>query len=207
MNEKIMDFLADQFRRPTGFLGKFISKKMQERNNDVYKWMISLMNFDKAKNVLEVGYGTGKVLAELAETYKGINFYGIDFSEVMYKIAFINNIHFIENSRIVLEYGDLLEYKSRAAYDVIYCINVIYFWNDLKSYLLKLHSLLNSGGTIYIYMTDEKFVKQIFGKSTVFNKYSIDYVMQIIDETGFSNKEFETGNIGNRIGYSISAVK
>ena len=102
MKNRISSIIAGQFKRPTGLLGKFISKKMQKGNNDVYKWMISLMEFGSAKNALEIGYGTGKVLTELMNTHKGINFYGIDFSKVMYEKALTNNSNFIEEARIFL---------------------------------------------------------------------------------------------------------
>jgi len=207
MTNSLNNLLAKQFKRPTGLFGKYVSKKMQEGNNDVYEWMIPLMEFGKAKNVLEIGYGTGKVLMNLATRHPEITFYGIDFSKVMYEKAAKNNSNFIDNGRMFLEYGELLNYKSPVKFDVIYCINVIYFWDDLKVYLLKLNSHLNSGGIVYIYMTDAEFINYKFGKSSVFNKYSIDEVIQIIGKSGFSNNNFVNGKIGNRKGYSIKAIK
>jgi len=46
-----------------------------------------------------------------------------------------------------------------------------------------------------------------FAKSSVFNKYSVDEVMQRIDESGFSCKSYASGEIGKRKGYSIKAIK
>jgi len=207
MKARLNNIIARQFRKPTGIFGKFISKKMQKGNSVVYDWMISLMEFEKAKNVLEIGYGTGKVLFDLATTHKEINFFGIDFSKVMYEKAIKNNDIFIKDTRMFLEYGELLSYQSPTKIDVIYCINVIYFWDDLKAYLLKIRDLLNSGGVVYIYMTDPNFLKSIFGQTSVFNKYSVEEVIRKINECGFSNNTFVTGKIGHRVGYSIKAIK
>jgi len=201
-------FWAKQFRQPTGLLGRYVANKMQKRNAVTYEWMFSQMNFDKAKNVLEIGYGTGKLLNAVASQYPNLHLYGVDFSEVMYRKAKKYNDNFIKTKRMQLDYGDFLTYSPTVKFDVIYFTNVIYFWADIGDYFDKLNSLLNPDGQLYIYMADAECLNNLpMGRTEIFNKYSLDYVKKMLKDHQFNNINHQTKEINDRKTYCISALK
>jgi ubiquinone/menaquinone biosynthesis C-methylase UbiE len=49
--------------------------------------LLQLINFEKEESVLEIGFGTGATLINIASKYKHIKLYGIEQSEVMFRKA------------------------------------------------------------------------------------------------------------------------
>lgn len=208
MKQTWYTFLAKQFRKPTGLLGYLVANMMQKRNTVTYEWMSSQINFEQTKNILEIGYGTGKLLNLIAMQHSDVRLYGIDFSKIMYQKAKKLNQTFIESNRMTLEYGDVINYASTITFDVIYFTNVIYFWNDLTIYFDKLQSLLNPNGRLYIYMADADYLNAMpMTNTSVFNRYSLDFVKETLKKHQFSHIHHQTKEISNKKTYCISAIK
>jgi hypothetical protein len=77
-------------------------------------------------------------------------------------------------------------------------LNVIYFWNDLQQPFKRVLSLLKTGGAFYIYMGHKDAFKK--APDTVFNKYTIEQVVEALKSAGFENVEHYTEK-----GYYIKA--
>ena len=196
MKRTFNNLLANQLKKPSGLLGRIVSKKMQEQNQPIYNWMLSIMDFVNAKNVMEIGYGTGMVLNEVAAKYPEVELYGIDFSKVMYNKALLNCSRFIKDGRMKLNFGDMLQYQPKTSFDVVYGINVIYFWKDLEMYFQKLHGMLNDNGILYLYMADAETLKKLFvGNTDVFNLHQVDQVLETLNRCGFSDRKVATDNL------------
>lgn len=208
MNKLFLNLFAKQLRKPNGLFGKFVAKKMQDGNKIVYEWVLPQIDFNKAESVIEIGYGTGLVINKIANDYNNINCFGIDFSKVMYDKAIKLNSGFINSGKMKLEYGDFLNYNSPVNVDIIFCINVIYFWNELNPYLNKIHSLLKPGGSAYIYMADpETLLKLKVGYTDTFNKHNLPDVISKLNESKFSHVEHKTESLHGMVGHCIKATK
>jgi arsenite methyltransferase len=191
---------ARQLRRPTGLFGMYASKKLEKKNYFTYEYTLPLIITKENDKILEIGYGTGIVLNILAKRNNTLKLYGIDFSKVMYRAAKRKNKEYIINNQMFISYGDILYYNIESNFDVIYGINVTYFWDDLSKYLLKIHSLLNKEGKFYINMASiERLEKLELTNSPIFNKYSLQYVSKALEETGYKNIHYEINksNIGD----------
>jgi chemotaxis methyl-accepting protein methylase len=106
----------------------------------------------------------------------------------MYKRASKYNKPFIDKGKVQLQYGDFLKTPViDNNYDKIFCLNVIYFWNELKSPFEKVLSLLKKGGVFHIYMADKNALKR--APDSVFNKYSIEQVTEALKSVGFDSAE------------------
>jgi ubiquinone/menaquinone biosynthesis C-methylase UbiE len=117
---------------------------MVKNNRKAYEMLISDMSLQKNEKILEIGYGPGTGIRTIAESCPDCTIHGIDFSELMYKMACKYNRNLIEQGRVQLQYGDFLEVPlTQAGFDKIFCLNVIYFWNKLKDPFDKVFSLLN----------------------------------------------------------------
>jgi ubiquinone/menaquinone biosynthesis C-methylase UbiE len=145
--------LAKQLRKPSGFFGKLVAKMMEFKNRGYYKEIISKLSPRKGEHILEIGYGPGLGIYSIANSVPGCLISGIDFSELMYHKATKRNKKFIDNGTVRLYYGDVLTMQpGREKFDKIFCLNVIYFWNDLHLAFNRIYNMLGTKGEFLIYM-------------------------------------------------------
>jgi SAM-dependent methyltransferase len=194
--------LGKQLRQPSGYLGKLVAKMMDKRNKNFYSEIIDLLKLKDGDKVFEIGYGSGMGLNMLATAGKDINIYGIDFSELMVAEASKRNKSFIDNHKVNIQFGDLLTADfAQQKFDKIFCVNVIYFWEDLIPVFQKILSMLNTDGIFCIFMTHEEDFKNL-KFATDFCKYSIETVEAELKIAGFTNVDYSFKN-----GYFITAIK
>ena len=104
---------------------------------------------------------------------------------------------------MLLQYGDFL--KIGAAddeYGKVFCLNVVYFWDELSKPFKKVYELLKTTGSFYIYMADKTTLNRKKAPDSVFNKYSIEQVVAALNSAGFKNVEHYAEK-----GYYITARK
>ncbi|MGZ3846846.1 MAG: class I SAM-dependent methyltransferase [Flavisolibacter sp.] len=193
----LREFIASQFRKPSGPFGIFTSNLMIKGNRKNYETMIDDLNPQPQEKLLEIGYGPGLGIRMIAETCSGCTIDGIDFSQLMYKRAGKYNRRYIDEGRVLLSYGDFLQAPlTDNSYDKIFCLNVIYFWDELNTPFKRVHSLLKQNGSFHIYMADKKFLEEKKAPDSVFNKYSVEETMDMLTAVGF-NKVHRFKNNGH----------
>lgn len=196
--------IALQFKKPTGFLGRIISLLMVKGNRHAYLALIEKLAIKPSDKILEIGYGPGIGIYEIASNYTAIDLYGIDFSELMYKRACKRNKAYIDSNRVKLFYGDFINYElNTSEFNTVFCINVVYFWSNLQIPFSKIYQLLQPQGLFCFYMIDkEELSKLSFTDESVFNKYSIDQIVEVLSFVGFSQITYQFNK-----GYFIEARK
>jgi ubiquinone/menaquinone biosynthesis C-methylase UbiE len=163
-------FIASQFKRPSGVIGILTANMMIKSNLKNYDRLIRDFDLQPRNKILEIGYGPGIGIRKLAEMCTTCTIHGIDFSRLMYKRAGRYNKEFIDAGKVQLQYGDFLKIPvSDNDYDKIFCLNVVYFWNELSSPFQKVFSMLNQGGSFHMYMAGRCFLKQRKAPDSVFN--------------------------------------
>lgn len=193
--------LQKQLKRPSGAFGVFVAKIMAKRNRQYYYKTLPMLEIEKGDKVLEIGYGPGFGIELLAEKYD-CRISGIDFSELMYRKASERNRKYIDSGKVDLKYGDLLNQDTvDEKYDRIFCLNVIYFWNDLNTAFKKVISLLNDRGMYFIYAASADYLTRK-GMDKEFNRYTIDQIEAALKQAGFAKVEYK-----NEGGYYIRAWK
>lgn len=201
--------IGNQLRKPTGFFGKIISKLMQKGNSSIYNKIILELEIKQGNKILEIGYGPGIGAERILNQYDCF-VSGIDFSELMYKEATKRNKKFIDSKKAEFYCGDFLSTPIHTnEFDRICCLNVVYFWDALNIPFTKIHSGLKTGGLFCMYMAHrEDLNKMKFSKKEIFNKYSIEQVVDELKKSGFKaiNYELETDYRFER-GYFIKCRK
>ncbi|MGE5521954.1 MAG: class I SAM-dependent methyltransferase [Candidatus Dadabacteria bacterium] len=183
-------FIASQFKKPTGLFGIFSSSVMIKNNRKNYDRLIMDLDLQPQDKLLEIGYGPGVGIRMIAEQCSTCTIHGIDFSGLMYKKAARYNRQYIEEGRVQLQYGDFLKFTVVPnEYDKIFCLNVVYFWNELKLPFNKVFSLLKRGGSFHIYMADAATLEEKKAPDSVFNKHTIEQVVTTLKEAGFEKVE------------------
>jgi tRNA G46 methylase TrmB len=80
----INKLISNQFKKPSGFLGKVIASLMAKGNQHAYSNILSLLNVSQTDVILEIGFGPGFGIKELLRKHPSCKIVGVDFSELMY---------------------------------------------------------------------------------------------------------------------------
>ena len=142
--------IAKQLRQPSGKMGEAVGCKMNESNGFLYDFIIEAMQLKDNDSVLEIGFGNGKFFDKVFAKAKNLKISGIDFSSTMLKAAQKNNIQAIEEDRLDICFGDceVLPFNDNS-FDKVFCINVVYFWQNPTDNLMEIHRVLKPGGKFY----------------------------------------------------------
>jgi ubiquinone/menaquinone biosynthesis C-methylase UbiE len=199
----LREFIASQFKKPSGLFGIFTSNLMVRNNLKNYVRLIKDLDLQPQDKLLEIGYGPGIGIRMITEQCPTCIVHGIDFSKLMFKIATRYNKKYIDQGRVQLQQADFMKAPvAHNNYDKIFCLNVVYFWNELGEPLRKVFPILKKGGSFHIYMADAGTLQQKKAPDRVFNKYSIEQVVEALKEAGFVKVEHYEKN-----GHYIKATK
>jgi SAM-dependent methyltransferase len=142
-----------QAHRPRGAAGRVTAWEMAHRpsNRQRNRWVVSLLDVQPADRVLEIGFGPGVAIAELARAGAG-HVYGIDHSAVMLRQASRRNAAAIGAGRVTLRNAsaDQLPPGLGGPFDVILAVNSLGFWPAPGERLAELRQRLAPGGRIAI---------------------------------------------------------
>ena len=194
--------LAKQLRRPSGFLGNLVAKMMEFRNRGFYKIIIGKLSPRPGEHILEIGYGPGLGIYQIANSFPGCSISGIDISELMFHKASKRNKKYIDKGIVHLKHGDVLTLEpDNDKFDKIFCVNVIYFWNDLNVAFSRMFNMLGDKGEFLIYMDHRETIEKAKFLAD-FCKYTVEEVELKLKNAGFTDIEYTFDK-----GYFISARK
>ena len=134
MKIKVSRFMAEQYANPSGLFGRLITAGLlnranQKSNQAVYK----ALDAKRQHHVLEIGFGGGSLLFQIAKHLGSSEVYGLEKSQSMLQRAQTRIQRDKKLSAIKLGLGgiDALPYED-ASFDRICSVNTLYFWPDLK---------------------------------------------------------------------------
>jgi ubiquinone/menaquinone biosynthesis C-methylase UbiE len=138
--------------------------------------------------VLEVGFGSGKLINEMASiTVKGV-VEGIDFSEVMLKQAGKVNKQYIATGKVKLQQGDCSSLPfDNESFDKLCSSNTIYFWKEPEKYFSEMLRVLKPGGRLAIGFRDDKQMSKLNLDKNIFNFYSLNDVVNLVSSIGLTD--------------------
>ncbi|MBN1193977.1 MAG: class I SAM-dependent methyltransferase [Methanomicrobiaceae archaeon] len=99
--------------------------------------------------VIDVGCGTGTVLALLAERY-GISGTGIDLRENFCRVAEQNLMGRGFHKQVHIRCGDAAGYLPDEAYDCAVCLGASFIWGGMEPAVAALRRMVRPGGWILI---------------------------------------------------------
>ncbi len=83
----INEFFSRQARKPSGLFGRIVMKQLFDLGHKTINEMVKeQLGLNQDDRVLEIGYGTGKLLKDIAEKIESGLIEGIDFSEAMFSV-------------------------------------------------------------------------------------------------------------------------
>lgn len=112
-------------------------------------WVVALLDVRSADRVLEVGFGPGLAIAELARRVTGGRVHGIDHSAVMVRRASRHNRAAIREGRVELLHAPVDRLPAfDPPLDAVLAVNTTGFWPDPAQRLRDLRRVLRPGGRI-----------------------------------------------------------
>jgi SAM-dependent methyltransferase len=142
-----------QAHHPRGSAGRVTAWEMAHRpsNRQRSRWAVSLLGIQPADQVLEIGFGPGVAIAELARAGAG-HVYGVDHSGVMLRQASKRNAAAIRAGRVTLirASADQLPPALDGPFDAILAVNSLGFWPAPGQRLAELRRRLAPSGRLAI---------------------------------------------------------
>lgn len=152
-------------------------------------------------SVLEIGCGSGLLLAALQSAFKNLNFQGIEpFADGFEGLAPLTEC--VEQHGIQIDKVSYEEYYTTKQFDLIFCINVFEHVTDWRHMLNWAYSHLNDGGRFVLLCPNYSFpYESHFRLPIIINKSLTFRIFRKNIET------FESVNRTHRLWESLNFVK
>jgi ubiquinone/menaquinone biosynthesis C-methylase UbiE len=153
VRQKLIERVRAQFGRPTGLPGRIAGWIMAHRasNRRRNAWAVSLLEVQRDDRVLEVGFGPGLAIRELAHAAPEGHVCGLDHSAVMVRQAARRNADGVRRRQVELRLGSAESLPAfEAPFDKILAVNAALFWDRPVELLGNLRRVLRTGGRIAI---------------------------------------------------------
>ena len=192
-------FIARQGRQPSGLLGQVVGRIMAAETHAANLAALDLLDLAADDDVLEVGFGHGRTLAEAARRVTRGHLAGIDPSEVMLQIARRRNAAALRGGRMDLKLGvsQALPWAD-GHFDKAYAVHTIYFWPQPARDLAEIHRVLKPGGRLVLGFRpgeDAGFARTF--PADVYNIRTIAEVERLVSDAGFANLDTRSRPAGH----------
>jgi ubiquinone/menaquinone biosynthesis C-methylase UbiE len=151
VRRRVINALVRQFGAPHGVVGRMAGWFMAHRgsNRRRNRWAVARLDVQPTDRVLEIGFGPGIAIAELAARASQGTVYGIDHSAVMVRQASRRNAAAIRAGRVRLVLAPVDRLPGfDGPLDTVLAVNTVGFWADPVQRLRDLRGLLRTGGRI-----------------------------------------------------------
>jgi 2-polyprenyl-3-methyl-5-hydroxy-6-metoxy-1,4-benzoquinol methylase len=178
------EFITSQFGLPRGLTGKLVGWIMAVENRKRNEWAVQQMNVKPDDNVLEIGFGPGVAIQEIARRATNGFVAGVDPSAVMVKQARKRNAVAIQNGKVELKQSSIstIPYKDNT-FDKILLVNSLHHCPNPIENLKKVRYVLKPGGSVVIVEQPHSSTKS---KEDVVHSTGVK-LNNLLKNTGFTN--------------------
>jgi ubiquinone/menaquinone biosynthesis C-methylase UbiE len=201
--------LSLQARKPSGIIGRYLMAKIfNSINADLNSFIKEILDLQRGDRVLEVGFGPGKLINEMADiTTEGV-VEGIDFSQVMLKQASKVNKKHILKGNVRLQKGECSSLPfNNESFNKLCSSNTLYFWREPDKYFNEMFRVIKHGGKIVIGFRDNKQMSRLNLSEDIFSTYSLDEVVSLLSKAGFSDSHIVEKKGKPFLSYCAVAIK
>ena len=181
-------FFSEQARNPSGLFGRYVMPVIFDKGNATLNSLLEEKLSVKADDhILEIGFGTGKLIKNIARKLETGSIEGVDLSATMVEIAERKNARNIKEGKVIVRFGDFgeMDYQDHS-FDKICSTNTIYFWTHPDKYIEKIHKLLKPGGFLALAFEDKDQLETKPLNRDIFRFYSLDEIDHLLGTNGFS---------------------
>lgn len=185
--------IARNLKQPTGLFGKLVGMFMDNRNDFMNRFTIQLLDPQKDDHILEIGFGNGKYIKEIANIADHGFVAGIDFSEIMVKEAQRRNKTLINRGIVDIKLGAVnkIDYDTHI-FDKVFTVNTIYFWPNPETDLQEIYRVLKPNGILMISFRSEETMEKLKFTNYDFKLYKPEEVVRLVSDAGFHKISLES---------------
>ncbi|EAG9223010.1 class I SAM-dependent methyltransferase [Listeria monocytogenes] len=153
----LINYLSEQAANPRGIIGEITTKIWSSYFEDLSKWTISNTELSNVNHVLDIGYGGGSNVKNLAELNKNWTIYGVDISEESYKTATNLNKKATNNGMVKLSIQDvaLMNYQADF-FDLVYAIQTHMYWDNPQKGFEEIYRVMSQDGVLILSSEKDK---------------------------------------------------
>ncbi len=139
---KVWDFWANKYNKL--WVQKY---SLSPTRRDIIKEIKKIIQLDKSYCVLDMGCGTGQLIADMQRQFKDYNikYTGVDISSKMIEVARSNNNTTTYYNCSVEDFS--IEDKS---FDIIVCSHSFPYYPNKDAVIMKFYSLLKDTGSLFL---------------------------------------------------------
>ncbi|MGH1439426.1 MAG: class I SAM-dependent methyltransferase [Cellvibrionaceae bacterium] len=165
-----------------------MSKIFTTGNADLNTFVKECLELKSRDHILEIGFGPGALIHDMAKTINDGKIEGIDFSETMLKKASSVNKAHITSGKVALHKGDCSSLPFENNYfDKLCSVNTLYFWENPAANLKEILRVVKPAGKVVIGFRDAEQMANFDISKDIFSTYSKEQVVSLLSEAGFSN--------------------
>ncbi len=140
-----------QGMQPHGFWGGVFGWFMDRANSRAHSFALKRLDVQESDAILEVGFGTGRLLKRLAKRARGGFVGGIDPSELMLRTAEKRTKRFRNKGRVELKLGEVSALPwPDARFDKAAVLHCFQFWSDPAHDIAEVRRVLKPGGLLLL---------------------------------------------------------
>ncbi|MBX9852765.1 MAG: class I SAM-dependent methyltransferase [Cytophagaceae bacterium] len=179
--------LAKQLRKPEGAAGIEIGSFMQKGNAYQYSLVYEVLSLRDHDKILEIGFGNGYHIPELMKKASGMEYYGLDYSDLMVNEAKkviednkVQNVEVICGNISAMPFGE-------NSFDKIFTVNTVYFWEKPLENAKEALRILKPGGSFIVSFRPKHIMNKLEVTNYGFKKYEAEDLKDLLQSAGFKN--------------------
>lgn len=177
----LMGYIVSQFGHPKGLVGRLVGAIMAWENRERNQWAAKQIDVQPTDHVLEIGFGPGLAIREMASLATRGLVAGVDHSEVMVREAQKRNAAAIAAGQVDIRQGTAAALPfGDASFDKVLTVNSVHHWPDRAAGLREILRVLKPGGMVAL-------IEQSHSKTYDEGRPSGDDLVHYLKECGFQS--------------------
>ena len=193
-------FIARQLAAPTGLFGRLITARWLERaNREMNRVTLDCLGLSANDRLLEIGFGSGYLLAQVLRQRQCTYVAGVDLSQDMVDAVQRRLRKHVERGEADIRLGNIGQLPFPDGHFTRLCsVNTLYFWRDTAAALRECRRVLQPGGKIVLCFNTKQSMQAWPGHQYGFTLYELAEVQNMLADAGFSAVTVVEGLAGRK---------
>ncbi len=186
MDENQFREIASQLARPSGEGGSLMGEKMNDVNAFITERSIERLASVAGERVVEIGPGNGILSLPIIRSIgRNGHYVGLELSEDMARQA-EENLGRQASSSVEIQTGDCMKAAiEENTIDGLMAVNVLYFIDDISTFLTRVASWLKPGGRAIFGIRSSESMKKMPFASYGFRIRTLNEIVDQLNANGF----------------------
>lgn len=179
--------LGRQLSEPQGFCGLIVAKLMNIGNKLMYTYAYESAAFKTNDSVLEIGFGNGAFIKDIAQKITPGAYTGVDISDTMLKEAQRRNSSLINLGKVDLKKANAEQLPfPKNSFNKVFTVNTIYFWENPSQVMEEVKRVLLPGGSLVVALATKEVMQGSEHVKERFKLYELQDVEHLFKAAGFT---------------------